>query len=419
MLIEYDGLQDQRAKIKVIGIGGGGGNAIQRMISSDLSDVEFIAINTDAQALNENIAEMKIQIGASRTRGLGAGTDPSIGYHAALESKERIEDVVRDTDMVIITAGMGGGTGTGAAPVIAEIAKNSGALTVAFVTKPFTFEGSHRSKQAEQGIQRLRDHVDTLIVIPNEKIFDVINDDTNWVDGFSLADSVLNMGTTGIADLITKHGLINLDFADVRTIVDRKGDAVIGVGCASGEDRAVKAVEEAIHSPLLENNSIKGAKGLLINFTGSKDMKLNEVRKAASLIYEEAGDNANIVFGALVDEKLKDEIAVTVIATGLNSTLTSTIIPEEPEPIEYEPQTAYERRDSIPVVEPRKMQTEAKTKPKEQIGMFEDRRVSAVSPGSIPVLGEHIQIDDSFLQLEETQQNDMNVPAYLRNMLKK
>ena len=319
MLIEYDGLRDQRAKKKVIGVGGGGGNAIRRMIDSNLTDVEFIAINTDAQALNQNEAEIKIQIGANKTRGLGAGTDPAIGYHAALESKDRIEDVVRDTDMIIITAGMGGGTGTGAAPVIAEIAKNTGALTVAFVTKPFEFEGTLRNKQAMQGIKRLREHVDTLIVIPNEKIFDVINDDTNWVDGFSLADSVLHQGTAGISDLITKHGLINLDFADVKTIINRKGDAVIGVSRASGPDRALKAVENAIHSPLLENNSIKGARGLLINFTGGKDMKLNEVRQAASMIYQEAGDNANVVFGALVDEGMKDEISVTVIATGLNA----------------------------------------------------------------------------------------------------
>ncbi len=417
MLIEYDGLQDQRAKIKVIGVGGGGGNAIQRMISSDLSDVEFIAINTDAQALNENAAEIKIQIGASRTRGLGAGTDPSIGYHAALESKERIEDVVRDTDMVIITAGMGGGTGTGAAPVIAEIAKNSGALTVAFVTKPFAFEGSQRTKQALQGIKRLRDHVDTLIVIPNEKIFDVISDDTNWVDGFSLADSVLSQGTTGISDLITKHGLINLDFADVRTIIDRKGDAVIGVGCASGEDRAVKAVEEAIHSPLLENNSIAGARGLLINFTGSKDMKLNEVRKAASTIYQEAGDNANIVFGALVDNKLKDEISVTVIATGLNTGAQASVLPDEPAPLELKDEPAFDRRESIPVIERREEAIEFKAK--EQIPMFEDRKVAPATSRAIPVFGEHIQIDDSFINIDESQKNDMNVPAYLRNMFKK
>lgn len=413
MLIEYDGLQNQRARIKVIGVGGGGGNAIQRMISSNLSDVEFIAINTDAQALNENEAEIKIQIGASRTRGLGAGTDPSIGYHAALESKERIEDIVRDTDMVIITAGMGGGTGTGAAPVIAEIAKNSGALTVAFVTKPFAFEGSQRTKQAIQGIKRLRDHVDTLIVIPNEKIFDIISDDTNWIDGFSIADSVLNQGTAGISDLITKHGLINLDFADVKTIVDRKGDAVIGVGRANGEDRAIKAVEEAIHSPLLENNSINGARGLLINFTGSKDMKLNEVRKAASMIYEEAGDNANIVFGALVDDNLKDAISVTVIATGLNINESENTNTSDPEP-KSEDKSAYDRFDSIPIIENHTIAKDMN--PKEQIAIFENRNVTPTTKKDIPVFGEHIQIDDSFIQLDESQKNDINVPAYLRNM---
>jgi cell division protein FtsZ len=406
-LIEYDGLKDQRAKIKVIGVGGAGGNAIQRMITEDLTDVEFIAINTDAQALNANKAEIKIQIGANKTRGLGAGTDPSIGYHAALESKERIEDVVRDTDMIIITAGMGGGTGTGAAPVIAEIAKNTGALTIGFVTKPFQFEGRLRNKQAEDGIKRLREHVDTLIVVPNEKVFDIISDETNCMDGFSIADSVLNQGTSGISDLITKNGLINLDFADVKTIINRKGPAVIGVSRASGPDRAIKAVEEAIHCPLLENNSIKGARGLLINFTGGPDMKLNEVRKAASMIYEEAGDNANVVFGALIDENMKDEISVTVIATGLDISASDT--PREPEPL---PLSAMPEIQRYSVEGPEKLSTAAEEE-KEQIGIFEGRKMP--EPGTaakIQVFGEHTHS-------EETQKNDMNVPAYLRNMFKR
>jgi cell division protein FtsZ len=413
-LIEYDGLKDQRAKIKVIGVGGAGGNAIQRMITEDLTDVEFIAINTDAQALNANKAEIKIQIGANKTRGLGAGTDPSIGYHAALESKERIEDVVRDTDMIIITAGMGGGTGTGAAPVIAEIAKNTGALTIGFVTKPFQFEGRLRNKQAEDGIKRLREHVDTLIVVPNEKVFDIISDETNCMDGFSIADSVLNQGTSGISDLITKNGLINLDFADVKTIINRKGPAVIGVSRASGPDRAIKAVEEAIHCPLLENNSIKGARGLLINFTGGPDMKLNEVRKAASMIYEEAGDNANVVFGALIDENMKDEISVTVIATGLDISASDT--PREPEPL---PLSAMPEIQRYSVEGPEKLSTAAEEE-KEQIGIFEGRKMP--EPGTaakIQVFGEHTHSEETFFPLEETQKNDMNVPAYLRNMFKR
>ena len=410
MLIEYDGLKDQRAQIKVIGVGGAGGNAIQRMITEKLTDVEFIAINTDAQALNANEAETKIQIGANKTRGLGAGTDPSIGYHAALESKDRIEDIVRDTDIIIITAGMGGGTGTGASPVIAEIAKNSGALTIGFVTKPFEFEGTLRNKQALEGIKRLREHVDTLIVVPNEKIFDIIDDETNCLDGFSIADSILNQGTTGISDLITKNGLINLDFADVKTIIKRRGPAVIGVSRTSGPDRAVKAVENAIHCPLLESNSIKGARGLLINFTGGSDMKLNEVRKAAKMIYEEAGENANVVFGALIDENMKDEISVTVIATGLDMNAVDT--PQELEPL---PIHAIPEIKIVPSDDTKPM---ASAPEKEQIKIFEGPKAPSVKKAEIPVFGEAIQLDTTIYPLDETQKDNMNVPAYVRKFFK-
>lgn len=410
MLIEYDGLKEQRAQIKVIGVGGAGGNAIQRMITEKLTDVEFIAINTDAQALSVNEAETKIQIGANKTRGLGAGTDPSIGYHAALESKDRIEDIVRDTDMIIITAGMGGGTGTGAAPVIAEIAKNSGALTIGFVTKPFEFEGTLRNKQALEGIKRLREHVDTLIVVPNEKIFDIIDDETNCLDGFSIADSILNQGTTGISDLITKNGLINLDFADVKTIIKRRGPAVIGVSRTSGPDRAVKAVENAIHCPLLESNSIKGARGLLINFTGGLDMKLNEVRKAAKMIYEEAGENANVVFGALIDESMKDEISVTVIATGLD--MNAVDIPQELEPL---PVHAIPEIEIAPSDDTEPMVSAPE---KEQIKIFEEPKAPSVENIEIPVFGESIQLDTTIYPLDETQKDNMNVPAYVRKFFK-
>ncbi|RKY55246.1 MAG: cell division protein FtsZ [Candidatus Neomarinimicrobiota bacterium] len=410
MLIEYDGLKDQRAQIKVIGVGGAGGNAIQRMIKEKLTDVEFIAINTDAQALSVNEAEIKIQIGANKTRGLGAGTDPSIGYHAALESKDRIEDIVRDTDMIIITAGMGGGTGTGAAPVIAEIAKNSGALTIGFVTKPFLFEGTLRNKQALEGIKRLREHVDTLIVVPNEKIFDIIDDETNCLDGFSIADSILNQGTTGISDLITKNGLINLDFADVRTIIKRKGPAVIGVSRTSGPDRAIKAVENAIHCPLLESNSIKGARGLLINFTGGSDMKLNEVRKAASMIYEEAGENANVVFGALIDEDMKDEISVTVIATGLDMNEVDT--PQELEPL---PLNAIPEIEIVSNIDPEPMLSAPE---KEQIKIFEEPNAPSTEKEAIPIFGESMHLDTTIYPLDETQKDNMNVPAYIRKIFK-
>lgn len=416
MLIEYDGLKEQRAKIKVIGVGGAGGNAIQRMINEDMEGVEFIAVNTDAQALSENKAEIKIQIGASKTRGLGAGADPTIGYHAALESKDRIEDIVKDTDMIFITAGMGGGTGTGAAPVIAEIAKNTGALTVGFVTKPFHFEGKIRMKRAMEGIERLREHVDTLICIPNEKLFDIIDEDTEFSEAFSMADSILNQGTAGISDLITKHGLINLDFADVKTIINRKGPAVIGVSTCSGPDRALKAVENAIHCPLLESNSIKGARGLLINFTGGKDMKLSEIRKAASMIYDEAGENANVVLGAMIDEGKKDELSVTVIATGFDATPVDKPLGEDPLP-----KHALPEFKSPMISEPETPHIDAAEE--EQIGMFEGHKVpdpAEVRP-EIQVFGEHqpMQMEETFHPLEEKQQNDMNIPAYLRQMFKR
>jgi len=414
MLIEYDGLKDQKAKIKVIGVGGAGGNAIQRMISEDLDGVEFIAVNTDAQALHENGAEIKIQIGASKTRGLGAGADPSIGYHAAVESKERLEDIVKDTDMIFITAGMGGGTGTGAAPVIAEIAKNTGALTVGFVTKPFHFEGKLRMKRAMEGIERLREHVDTLIVVPNEKLFDITDEETDFAEAFGIADSILNQGTAGISDLITKHGLINLDFADVKTIINRKGPAVIGVSTCSGPDRAMKAVENAIHCPLLESNSIKGARGLLINFTGGKDMKLNEVRKAASMIYDEAGESANVVFGALIDENMKDELSVTVIATGFDMPPSENPIGGEPLPMKALPDL-----QKPPVAEPEASYEAKEEKEEEQIGIFEDKKVPDPNNTDIPVFGEHTHFEETFHPLQETQMNDKSIPAYLRQMFKR
>ncbi|MDZ7821980.1 MAG: cell division protein FtsZ [Candidatus Marinimicrobia bacterium] len=410
MLIEYDGLKEQKARIRVIGIGGAGGNAIQRMISGELSDVEFIAVNTDAQALDENPAEIKIQIGANLTRGLGAGADPKIGYQAALESKDRIEDVVRDTDMIFITAGMGGGTGTGAAPVIAEIAKNSGALTVGFVTKPFVFEGLPRMRRAEEGIERLREHVDTLIVVPNEKLLDIVDEETNFEEAFHIADSILNQGTAGISDLITKRGIINLDFADVKTVINRKGPAVIGVSRAGGTNRAIKAVENAIHSPLLENNSIKGSRGLLINFTGGHDLRVTEVSKAATMIQQEAGENVNIIFGALIDEKMKDEVLVTVIATGFDGKHD-----EEEKEEEHLPKNALPSYQ--PPIETR--QDTAEDEEKEQIDIFRGRDIPRPSSDDIPVFGEHKHEDTFFPPLDNKQEEDLSVPAYVRKFFKR
>jgi cell division protein FtsZ len=304
------------ARIKVIGIGGGGGNAINTMISSGLPGVEFIAANTDSQALGANLAAAKLQLGAQLTKGLGAGANPDIGRQAAIDDTEFIREQIAGADMVFITAGMGGGTGTGGAPVVARIAREQGALTVAVVTKPFQFEGKKRMRQAEDGMQELKDAVDTLIAIPNQRLLAVAARNTSLLDTFKKADDILLQAVRGISDLITVHGLINLDFADVRTIMAEMGMAMMGAGVANGENRAVEAAQKAISSPLLEDISIHGAKGVLINITGSHDLSLHEVNEAATLIQEEAHEDANIIFGAVIDEQMGDEIRITVIATG-------------------------------------------------------------------------------------------------------
>jgi cell division protein FtsZ len=304
------------ARIKVVGIGGGGGNAVNTMIASGLTGVEFLAANTDAQALGANFAPTKLQLGAQLTKGLGAGANPDVGRQAALDDLELIRDHLGGCDMVFITAGMGGGTGTGGAPVVARIAKELGALTVAVVTKPFAFEGKRRMRQAEDGMRELKDAVDTLIAIPNQRLLAVAGRSTTMLETFRKADDILLHAVRGISDLITVHGLINLDFADVRTIMSEMGMAIMGAGSASGENRAVEAAQKAIASPLLEDISIHGARGVLINITGSPSMALHEVNEAATLIQEEAHDDANIIFGAVIDETMGDEIRITVIATG-------------------------------------------------------------------------------------------------------
>jgi cell division protein FtsZ len=306
----------QGAKIKVIGVGGGGGNALNTMIHSDLQGVEFIAANTDMQAIDSNIASIKLQLGSTLTSGLGAGANPEMGRSSALESENEIMELLRDADMVFVTAGMGGGTGTGAAPVIARISKEVGALTVGVVTKPFNFAGKRRSRVAEEGLHVLQESVDTLITIPNERLLQIAGQDMSMVDAFKRVDEVLLHAVRGIADLITVNGLINLDFADIRTVMSETGMALMGTGVASGESRAVEAATRAISSPLLENVSMAGATGILINICGSSDLTLFEVNEAAQLIQEEADENANILFGAVVDEAIKDQIRVTVIATG-------------------------------------------------------------------------------------------------------
>jgi cell division protein FtsZ len=314
---EFDSEMEQFADIKVVGVGGGGNNAVDRMIDSGLKGVEFVAVNTDGQALVSSNAEITLQIGDELTNGLGAGANPEIGGKAAEESEDLIAETLKGSDMVFITAGMGGGTGTGATPVIAEIAKDVGALTVGVVTKPFTVEGRQRMKKAKKGIENLKEKVDTLIIIPNDRLLDVVEKQTTLVDAFKTADDVLRQGVQGISDLITIPGLINLDFADVKTIMTDAGSALMGIGTATGDNRAVEAARTAIASPLLEA-SIEGAKGVLLNVTGGSGLGLHETNEAAKVISEVADPEANIILGSVVDDDLDDEVKVTVIATGFD-----------------------------------------------------------------------------------------------------
>lgn len=304
------------ANIKVVGVGGGGGNAINRMIEAGLKGVEFIAINTDAQVLDHNCADKKVQVGCELTGGLGAGANPEVGKRAIEESRQEVAQEIGNPNMVFITAGMGGGTGTGASPLVAEIAKAAGALTVAIITKPFRFEGAQRMKRADQGLAELKAKVDTMITIPNERLLEIVDKKTTFSAAFATADEVLHQATKGISDLITIPGLINCDFADVRTVMLERGDALMGTGFGVGEEKAIDSAREAISSPLLENVSISGAKGVLINVTGGEDMTLFDVNAATSLVYEAAGDDANIIFGAVIDPNMSDQMRVTVIATG-------------------------------------------------------------------------------------------------------
>jgi cell division protein FtsZ len=303
------------AVIKVVGVGGGGTNAVNRMVDASLAGVEFIAVNTDAQALMMSDADVKLHIGSAATRGLGAGADPAVGNAAAQESRDELKESLKGADMVFVTAGEGGGTGTGGAPVVAELAREIGALTVGVVTKPFGFEGRKRAQQSEAGIDRLRDHVDTLIVIENDRLLQVVEKKTSVVEAFRMADDILRQGVQGITDLITVPGLVNLDFADVRTIMRDAGSALMGIGSASGENRAAEAARMAVSSPLLET-TIEGATGILLNITGGPELGLFEVNEAAEVVTSAADQNANVIFGAVIDDAMKDEVRVTVIATG-------------------------------------------------------------------------------------------------------
>jgi cell division protein FtsZ len=383
------------AKIKVIGVGGGGNNALNTMIVHDqIQGVEFIAVNTDMQALLASHAQTKMQIGEKVTRGLGSGANPGIGEEAAEESKEKIRDLLLDTDMVFITAGMGGGTGTGAAPVIAEIAKNTGALTVAVVTKPFPFEGTRRMVQAEEGIDKLKDKVDTLIVIPNQRILDVIDAKTPLQDAFRIADSVLSQGVQGIADLITTPGLINVDFADVRTIMTDAGSTLMGTGVASGENRAAQAARMAVTSPLLET-SIDGARGILFNIIGGPNMSMTEVNEAAKIISEAADTDANIIFGATLKPEMKDELKISVIATGFDESRRRL--------------QGFVSRANSPFVPDQPMGTESVDRRRQQEQEVDESEIKSEAQSENDEVAKKIQ------HTEVDIADELDIPAFLRN----
>lgn len=320
MIFEYEEPVTRNARMKVVGVGGGGGNAVNRMIREDLEGVEFITVNTDAQALLQNMSGTKVQIGKKLTRGLGAGARPEIGRMAMEESRDEVAKAIEGADLVFVTAGMGGGTGTGAAPIVGEMAREIGALTIAIVTKPFSFEGKKRMRQAEEGLEQLKASVDTVIVVPNERLLSVVGRGTTFKDALKKADEVLLNATRGISDLIRVTGEVNVDFADVRSIMSNRGTALMGTGFGTGESRAMEAAQEAISSPLLDNISINGATGVLINITGGMDLALDEVTTISSIIQEAAGEEAEIIFGAVHDTNLSEEVRVTVIATGFDKT---------------------------------------------------------------------------------------------------
>ena len=396
MLFEFDSLAEQKANLKVIGVGGAGGNAVNRMIQAGMKGVDFMVINTDAQDLENNAAENKIQIGKNLTRGLGAGAKSEIGRDAIESDKDAVKSLIEGADMVFITAGMGGGTGTGAAPRVAQTAREMGVLTVGIVTLPFNFEGPKRMNRGLAGITELRKVCDTLIAIPNQKLMSVVDKNTTVVEAFKLADSVLHHASKGISDLINVHGLVNLDFADVETIMKNMGEAVIGTGTAKGEERAVLAAQQAISSPLLDNASIAGAQGVLVNITGGSDLAIMEVDQATNIIFEEAGQGANIIFGAVIDPSLNDEIMVTVIATGFNHKVASDEISNKTIESHLEMKQQY------------KSVTE-----QENVPLHEQDHECDTQPEQLPIENtEPKKLFDDLNHLSST--NDLEVPAFLR-----
>jgi len=400
MLFEFDSLSEQKAKLKLVGVGGAGGNAVTRMITSGMQGVDFIAINTDAQDLDNNPSEHKIQIGKNQTKGLGAGANSNVGKEAVENDREAITSMLEGADMVFITAGMGGGTGTGAAPVISQISRELGILTVGIVTLPFAFEGPKRMNRALEGMNEMKKACDTLIAIPNQKLMSIVDKSTTLTDAFLMADTILHQAAKGISDLINDQGLINLDFADVETIMKNMGEAIMGTGVATGEERAVLAAQQAISSPLLDDASIKGAQGVLVNITGGSDLTLMEANEASNIIYEEAGPSANIIFGAAIDPDMNDEIRVTVIATGFNipKAVTRKIDKTESKtetPIINTPHTRelqdkintplHAQKESVSIPESPQVKQEEAEKPK-QILTFDDTQDSPV------IYGQDLQI---------------------------
>ncbi len=406
------------ANIKVVGVGGGGGNAINRMIEARLQGVDFLAVNTDAQVLDSNRADKKVQIGAELTSGLGAGANAEIGKRAIDESRKEVAEALGRPNLVFITAGMGGGTGTGAAPVVAEIAKEAGALTVAIVTKPFRFEGMQRIKRADDGLEELRSKVDTLITIPNERLLQIVDKRTKLADAFKVADEVLHQATKGISDLITIPGLINCDFADVRTVMLERGDALMGTGYGQGEEKAVDSAQQAISSPLLEDVSICGARGVLINVTGGEDMTLFDVNTATSLIYEAAGNNANIIFGAVIDPTMTDEMRVTVIATGFGDESAKKLRAERSER-ELREREAKKSPEGAPIsLFPEKQQSLPEhQRPIEASGPREVEEVAAFADSSPePTSGNGNGNGNGKRDVPMFTGDDREVPAYLRRL---
>jgi len=404
---------DNFAVIRVVGVGGGGCNTVQRMIHSKMRGIEFIVVNTDAQQLANNDAAVKIQIGKETTRGLGSGADPEIGRHSAEENKDEVYEALRGSDMVFVTCGMGGGTGTGAAPYVAEISKEMGALTVGVVTKPFTFEGQRRRKIAELGIQELKDKVDTLITIPNDRLLQVIDKKTSMIDAFSVVDDILRQGVQGISDIITQNGFINVDFADVKTIMQDAGSALMGIGRGSGDNRAIEAARMAIESPLLEM-SIDGAKGILFTITGGTDLGMYEIDEAAKAITDAADSEANIIFGALIDESMQGEVKITVIATGFDAEMSRRdrrfVINNAPQPGQQAPMNGRGQYADQPQYAP-------------QNQMQQDQPLTPYAQRPTPQFDQHQQQPEQpqsrYSQvMQEEPEAELDVPTFIRRKLK-